>query len=80
MIPNRQYEDRIQQVDFRAAKLLKSPFGRFRVTFDLYNALNSSAVVARNDQVGTSGIGWGGVPANIPGRLAKLGTEWTWLI
>jgi hypothetical protein len=47
--PGSQYGDRINQLDFRVAKLLR--FGGTRTMFglDLYNALNSSAVLTYNN-------------------------------
>ena len=47
--PGSMYGDRINQLDFRAAKILH--FGRTRamVGIDLYNALNSSAVLTYNN-------------------------------
>jgi hypothetical protein len=47
--PGSLYGDRMHQLDFRAAKIVR--FGRTRTTvnFDLYNALNSSAVLAQNN-------------------------------
>jgi hypothetical protein len=41
--------DRLHQVDFRVSKLLGLGGTRLRVNVDIYNALNSSAVLALND-------------------------------
>jgi hypothetical protein len=41
--------DRLHQVDFRFSKLLHFGGTRVRANVDLYNALNSSAVLAQND-------------------------------
>jgi len=48
LAPGRRFGDRINQLDLRAAKTLK--FGRSRtlVAVDIYNALNSSAVLTYN--------------------------------
>ena len=44
--------DRLHQVDFRFSKLLHFGGTRARANVDLYNALNSSAVLAQNDNFG----------------------------
>jgi hypothetical protein len=51
--PGTLYGDRLNQLDFRAGKVLK--FGgrtRVNVNVDLFNALNSSAVVVQNNSFG----------------------------
>src|SRR4029453_9994959 len=49
LAPGEMYGDRINQLDFRAGKVLR--FGRTRtlISADLYNALNSSAVLTYNN-------------------------------
>ena len=44
--------DRLHQVDFRFSKLLRFGGTRARANVDLYNALNSSAVLTQNDTFG----------------------------
>ena len=44
--------DRLHQVDFRFSKLLHFGGTRARANMDLYNALNSSAVLVQNDTFG----------------------------
>jgi hypothetical protein len=53
--PDTMFHDRVNQVDFRVAKILR--FGRTRtnVGMDLFNALNSSAVI---DRIETFGPRW----------------------
>jgi hypothetical protein len=46
--PGTMYGDRINQLDFRMSKTLKHPGGRTMVALDIYNALNSSAVLTYN--------------------------------
>jgi hypothetical protein len=51
--PGMLYGDRLNQLDFRAGKVLK--FGsrtRVNLNVDLFNALNSSAVVRQNNSFG----------------------------
>jgi hypothetical protein len=64
--------DRINQVDFRLAKLLR--FGRRKtvIGLDLYNALNSSAVLEQNT---TFGPAWLTPGAILAARLAKIGVQ-----
>jgi hypothetical protein len=44
--------DRLHQVDFRFSKLLRFGGTRARANMDVYNALNSSAVLVQNDAFG----------------------------
>ena len=44
--------DRLHQVDFRFSKLLRFGGTRARANMDIYNALNSSAVLVQNDTFG----------------------------
>jgi len=72
--PNTQYEDRINQVDFRMAKVFRGDFGRFRLTFDLYNMFNTNTVQQRNNSYGPAaagGAGWGTPTRILSGRLIK---------
>ncbi len=46
--PGTMYGDRIHQLDLRVAKILRIGRTRSMVAMDLYNALNSSAVLAYN--------------------------------
>jgi hypothetical protein len=47
--PGTMYGDRINQLDFRVAKILRFGRSRSMVALDLYNALNSSAVLTYNN-------------------------------
>jgi len=76
--PNTLFEDRVNQLDLRFAKLLRGSFGRIRVTADLYNLFNASTVLGRNNAWGTAGIGWGRPTALMGGRLFKLGGQFNW--
>ena len=76
--PNGDFEERLTQLDFRLLKDFTGGFGRMRVTFDLYNMLNSSAILSRNNTYGIGGVGWG-QPTNIlNGRLIKIGGQYSW--
>ncbi|MBM3777327.1 MAG: TonB-dependent receptor [Acidimicrobiia bacterium] len=76
--PNTLYEERVQQIDLRFAKVFNTGIGRTRATFDLYNATNASSVLNRNNAFGTSGVGWGRPTAIMGGRLIKLGVQHSW--
>jgi carboxypeptidase family protein len=70
--PNTSFEDRLNQVDIRLAKVFK--LGRVRVQgmFDIYNLLNANDALVVNSRLGPSYL----VPSNVLGaRLYKLGGQ-----
>lgn len=69
---NSSFEKRVSVLDFRVMKEVRVGASRVRVSFDLYNALNASPVLARNN---TFGAAWGNVTQILTGRLMKLGTQ-----
>ena len=71
--PNTVFEDRINQVDFRVAKVFRGSFGRLRATLDLYNAFNGSTILTRNNTfvAASGGAGWGNPTRILGGRLIK---------
>jgi len=74
--PGSQYGDRLNQLDFRAAKLLKFGHSRMMVGVDLYNALNSSAVLTYNAAFIPGGT-WLQPITFVTGRLVKFSAEIT---
>jgi hypothetical protein len=70
------YGDRVNQLDFRAGKVLR--FGRTRtlISADLYNALNSSAVLTYNNAFVPNGT-WLQPQTVLTGRLIKFAAEIT---
>ena len=74
--PGELYGDRIGQLDFRVAKILR--FGRTRTTvgLDMYNALNASTVLVYNSTFVPGGI-WQQPRAILTGRLIRIGGELT---
>ena len=46
--PGEIYGDRVNEIDFRIAKVLKFGHTRTNVGFDIYNILNSAAVLSYN--------------------------------
>ncbi len=76
LTPGALYGDRINQLDFRVAKILR--FGRTRtmVGVDLYNALNSSAILTYNAAYSPTGA-WNTPVTVLTARLAKISAEIT---
>jgi hypothetical protein len=81
--PMTRFLPRRTQLDLRLTKTVKVGKARMRANADLYNALNSSSIVAVNS---TYGPAWqhpvsdnavGGVDSIIPGRLIQFGAEFT---
>jgi hypothetical protein len=70
--PSALYGDRINQLDFRVAKLLRFGRTRSQVGLDLYNALNSSAVQTYNQ---TFGARWLTPALVLPARFAKVSVQ-----
>ena len=70
--PGTLYGDRITQLDFRVAKILKLGRTRTQVGVDLYNALNSSAVQTYNQTFGPAYL----TPTLVlPARFAKISAQ-----
>ena len=69
--PGTLYGDRITQLDFRVAKILKFGRTRTQVGVDLYNALNSSAVLSLNNNFGA----WQQPTFILLARFFKLGVQ-----
>jgi hypothetical protein len=70
--PGTMYGDRLNQVDFRLAKLLRYGRTRTTVNVDFYNALNVSTVLAQNN---TFGSVWQRPSAILTPRFAKLSIQ-----
>jgi len=67
--PGTVYGDRLNQVDFRVAKILRYGKTRSTVSLDLYNALNASTILAQNNTLGASYLQPSGI---LPPRFAKI--------
>ena len=74
--PGKLYGDRINQLDFRVAKILKFGSTRTMVGIDLYNALNSSAVLTYNNAFVPGGT-WLQPQTVLTARLIKFSAEIT---
>jgi hypothetical protein len=74
--PGSMYGDRINQLDFRFAKILR--FGRTRtmVGLDLYNIANANPVLTYNNTFNPGGL-WLQPNSILTGRLARISAEFT---
>jgi hypothetical protein len=70
--PGTMYSDRINQMDFRAARLLRFGRTRTQLSLDVYNAFNSSAVQTYNQ---TYGAAWLTPTLVLPARFAKVSVQ-----
>ena len=75
--PGSQYGDRVNQLDFRIAKILKYGRTRTMVGFDLYNAMNSNAILTYNLAFVPGGT-WKQPVTILTGRLVKFSAEVNW--
>jgi hypothetical protein len=70
--PNSVYGDRVTQVDARFGKSFKLPRGRIQASVDIFNVLNSSAILSINT---TYGAAWLAPTQILQGRLIKFGAQ-----
>ena len=75
--PGTMYGDRVNQLDFRFAKMLRFGGSRTMVSLDLYNTLNSNAVLTYNNTFVPGGT-WLQPNSVLTGRLARISAEFTW--
>jgi hypothetical protein len=68
------YSDRVNQVDFRAAKILRFGPRRVQAALDLYNALNSNVVQTYNPSYSPTGS-WRVPTGILPGRVIKVSAQ-----
>lgn len=74
--PGSMYGDRVNQLDFRVAKLLKFGTTRTTVGVDLYNALNASPILSYNNTFVPNGS-WLLPTSVLTGRMARISAEFT---
>ena len=70
--PGTFFAGRLQQLDFRVSKLLSFGGTRARVNFDIYNALNGSAILGLND---TYGGNWQAADQILVARFLKFSMQ-----
>jgi len=70
------FGERLNQLDFRVAKVFPWRGSRTTVNFDLYNAFNVSTVLAENAAYAGTGLNQWRVPTTIvTARLAKFSVQ-----
>jgi hypothetical protein len=76
--PNTAFGDRLYQVDLRFTKVFRIREGNtFDANFDIYNALNSDAVLSETaTYAGVNGGAWRRPTGVIQGRIFKFGMRW----
>jgi hypothetical protein len=72
--PGTLYGDRLNQLDFRVAKILKFARKRAMIGLDLYNALNSSAILTYNNAFIPNGT-WLAPNSILTPRLVRVSAE-----
>lgn len=70
--PGTLYGDRFTQVDVRFGKSFRFGNRRVSASMDVYNLLNSNAVLTQNNTVGPN---WRTPTSILQGRLVKFGTQ-----
>ncbi|MBZ5559438.1 MAG: carboxypeptidase regulatory-like domain-containing protein [Acidobacteriia bacterium] len=70
--PGTMYGDRVTQLDARFGKMFRVQRYRIQASLDLFNVLNSSAILALNT---TYGSAWQNPTQILQGRLAKVGMQ-----
>jgi outer membrane receptor protein involved in Fe transport len=70
--PGTEYGDRLTQIDIRATKLVNVGRARLDLNVDLYNLLNSDAVVAQSNAFGAA---WLRPTTIVQGRFVKFGVR-----
>jgi hypothetical protein len=71
--PGTMYGDRLYQLDLRFTKIFNLGTGRLETSLDLYNALNSDAILAQQNTYGTA---WARPTNVIQPRFLKLAARW----
>jgi hypothetical protein len=80
--PGTLYGDRINQLDFRIAKLLRFSSKRAMVALDIYNALNANPILTYNNAFVPNGPwlqprSFAGAGAVLTGRLFRISAEFS---
>ena len=74
--PGTLYGDRLNQLDLRFGKVLRSGRVRTVISFDLYNALNGNPVLSENATYRDTTVSGWRIPTSIlPARFAKFGVQ-----
>jgi len=74
--PLSQYFDyRINQLDVRMSKIIRSGGRKLQLNFDIYNAMNGSYALWTNNNYGTNGATWQRPTSTFDARLVKFGAQ-----
>jgi hypothetical protein len=68
--------DRLNQLDFRVARMFSVSQSKVKVMIDLYNMLNATPALTLNGTYGTTGATWQVPTSTLQGRLVKFGAQW----
>jgi len=71
--PGTLYGDRVNQLDLKIAKVVRIGTTRTRFSLDLYNTLNSSAVLTYNQTYSPLTSSWLTPTSVLGARVAKIG-------
>jgi hypothetical protein len=74
LAPGEQYGDRVNQLDFRVAKILRFSGKRTMIALDLYNALNSNPILTYNNNFVPNGT-WLQPRSILTPRLFRISAE-----
>jgi hypothetical protein len=70
--PNTLYESRFNQLDFRVTRTFRFSTSRIQAQFDMYNALNGSAILTVNNTYGST---WQAARTMLAARMVKFGVQ-----
>jgi hypothetical protein len=73
--PGSLYGDRVNELDLRFSKILKFGNTRTRISADLYNALNSAAVLTYNNTYSPTATTWLTPTSVLAARVVKIGAS-----
>jgi hypothetical protein len=74
--PLSQYFDyRINQLDIRGSKIIRTGGRKLQLNVDVYNALNGSYALWTNNNYGTNGATWQRPTSTFDGRMLKFGAQ-----
>ena len=74
LAPGERYGDRVNQLDFRVAKILRFSGKRTMIALDLYNALNGNPILTYNNTFVPNGT-WLQPRSILTGRLFRISAE-----
>jgi hypothetical protein len=73
--PNTMYNDRVNQLDLRVAKIVRVGAYRMKGMVDIFNVTNTNTITNVNNTYGTTGASWLVPTAISLARLVKIGVQ-----